>query len=203
MGESSGMAELGIRLVGSLAVVVGLLILIARLVNRRFKPADGAPVRVVHRQPLTRGSGVAVVAVGTRVLVLGTTEQQVTLLAEVEPDEIGLDEEYEHDEEVSIRPRLAARPTRPASADGRLAGSLLSADTWRQTLAAFSGSRDGRGATSSTTGEPGRATSSTTGEPDMATSSTTGEPDMASSSTTGEPGRVTSSTTEDEEQRAS
>jgi flagellar protein FliO/FliZ len=146
MGDSSGMAELGIRLVGSLAVVVGLLLLIARLVNRRFKPADGAPVRVVHRQSLTRGSGVAVVAVGTRVLVLGTTEQQVTLLAEVEPDEIGLEDDELLDEEISIRPRPAARPARspfgPArstSGDGKLAGSLLSAATWRQTLAVFSG----------------------------------------------------------------
>ena len=137
MGESSGMAELGMRLVGSLAVVVGLLLLIARMVNRRFKPANGAPVRIVHRQPLTRGSGVAVVTVGTRVLVLGTTEQQVTLLAEVEPDEIGLEEEM--DEEISTRPRPAARPTRSPSGDGKLAGSLLSLDTWRQTFAAFSG----------------------------------------------------------------
>lgn len=153
MGESSGMAELGIRLVGSLAVVVGLLILIARLVNRRYKPANGAAVRVVHRQPLTRGSGVAVVAVGTRVLVLGTTEQQVTLLAEVEPDEIGLDEEYGeqgYGEEVAIRPRPGPRPSRPAVADGKLAGSVLSMQTWKQAWAVF-GSRDGRGAASPTT----------------------------------------------------
>lgn len=162
MGESSGMAELGIRLVGSLAVVVGLLILVARLVNRRFKPAAGAPVRVVHRQPLTRGSGVAVVAVGTRVLVLGTTEQQVTLLAEVEPDEIGLDEEYDDepadDAGISPRPRPAAWTTRPTSADGRLAGSLLSIDTWRQTLAAFSGSRALRDAGDATSPEAGEDT---------------------------------------------
>lgn len=148
MGESSGMAELGLRLVGSLAVVVGLLILIARVVNRRFKPTNGAPVRVVHRQALSRGSGVAVVTVGTRVLVLGTTEQQVTLLTEVEPDEIGLDEEY-GDEAVAS----------PGPADGALAGSVLSPQTWKQAWAMFGRStgshalREGRGATTWTARE--------------------------------------------------
>jgi flagellar protein FliO/FliZ len=174
LSGDTGMAELGIRLVCSLAVVIGLLVLIARLVNRRFKASTGAPVQVVHRQSLTRSSGVAVVTVGTRVLVLGTTEQQVTLLAEVEPDEIGLDELYD-DGAADEAPRLTSVPSsgpRPAAiivrrtsadtsrrpgahraaptaraggrrtpveADGPLAGSLLSPQTWRQTFAAFGG----------------------------------------------------------------
>mgnify|MGYP003350055048 CR=1 FL=1 len=90
-GGSVGLGELAVRLVGSLALVVGLLLLIARFANRRFKAPSGAAIQVVQRQALGRGQGVAVISVGTRVLVLGTTEQQITLLAEVEPDEIGLD----------------------------------------------------------------------------------------------------------------
>ncbi|GAA3801599.1 flagellar biosynthetic protein FliO [Nocardioides panacisoli] len=152
-------AELGIRLLGSLAVVVGLLVLLARLVNRRFKAPAGAAVQVVCRQSLTRSSGVAVVTVGTRVLVLGTTEHQVTLLAEVEPDEVGLDEvgldevglaEVESagkHRSTGDSPGLTglATPDNPRRApvkyDGALAGSILSPQTWKQTFAAFGGSR--------------------------------------------------------------
>ena len=146
-------AELGIRLIGSLAVVVGLLVLLARLVNRRFKAPAGAAIQVVCRQSLTRSSGVAVVTVGTRVLVLGTTEQQVTLLAEVEPDEIGLDEieldETGLDADAAQGSRVGRFATSSTTGTGALAGSILSPQTWRQTFAAF-GSRGS--ATSATTG---------------------------------------------------
>lgn len=139
------LGALAFRLLGSLAVVVGLLLLIARGVNRRFKAPRGAAIQVVHRQALGRGQSVAVVSVGTRVLVLGTTEQQVTLLTEVEPDEVGLDlledgglgpvptDEAADDDQPPVR-------TAPAPA-GPLAGSVLSAQTWKQTLAAVTGKR--------------------------------------------------------------
>lgn len=140
---------LAFRLLGSLAVVVGLLLLIARGVNRRFKAPSGAAIQVVHRQALGRGQGVAVVSVGTRVLVLGTTEQQVTLLTEVEPDEVGLDvladgglgpapsADEDGDDDDGDRPTVRTPPT----ATGPLAGSVLSAQTWKQTLAAVTGKR--------------------------------------------------------------
>ena len=133
-----------LRLLGSLAVVVGLLLLIARFAGRRFRTTNGAPIQVVHRQALGRGQGVAVVAVGTRVLVLGTTEQQVTLLAEVEPDEVGLDLAAD---ELAVVPDDEDSPDAPRAAkaartsEGPLAGSLLSAQTWKQTFAAVSGKR--------------------------------------------------------------
>ena len=82
------MVELTIRLVASLAVVVGLLLLLARVVGKRFTGHAGAPVQVLHRQQLSRSASVAVVTVGSRVLVLGTTDQQVSLLAELDPDEL-------------------------------------------------------------------------------------------------------------------
>lgn len=141
---------LAFRLLGSLAVVVGLLLLIARGVNRRFKTPAGAAIQVVHRQALGRGQGVAVVSVGTRVLVLGTTEQQVTLLAEVEPDEVGLDVLADGglgpigvvpDTDTDTDAETAAPAPRRTTATGPLAGSILSADTWKQTLAAVTGRR--------------------------------------------------------------
>lgn len=146
-GGDASFGELAVRLVGSLAVVVGLMLLIARTVNRRFKAPSGATIQVVHRQALGRGTGVAVVSIGTRVLVIGTTEQQVTLLAEVEPDEIGLDlaaEEPEVPRHKRSDPADVEAPTRlsgttSASGLGPLAGSVLSPQTWKQTLAAFTG----------------------------------------------------------------
>jgi len=136
-GSDANLGELALRLVGSLALVVGLLLLVARLVNRRLKAPAGAAVQVVHRQALGRGQGVAVVSVGTRVLVLGTTEHQVTLLAEVEPDEVGLDLIDAGD----LAP--AAEPDRVPGAHraGALAGSVLSPQTWKDAMAAVSGRR--------------------------------------------------------------
>lgn len=82
------MTELVVRLVFSLAVVIGLLLLLAKLGSRRFRGRDGALVQILHRQALSRSSSVTVVTVGGRVLVLGTTEQQITVLTELEPDEV-------------------------------------------------------------------------------------------------------------------
>lgn len=82
------MLELSLRLAFSLAVVVGLLMLLAKFGSRRFRGGREALVQVVHRQHLSRGSAVSVVTVGNRVLVLGTTEHQVRVLAELEPEEI-------------------------------------------------------------------------------------------------------------------
>lgn len=138
------MTALVIRLVFSLAVVVGILLLLARVAGRRFQGKSGAAIQVVHRQPLSRGSGVAVVTVGERVLVLGTTDQQVTLLAELEPDELELPEaafdaaSTNGYAPAAEEPRVRAVPTHRAASqpttDGRLAGSVLSPETWRQAL---------------------------------------------------------------------
>lgn len=86
------MLELTIRLIVSLAIVIGLLLVLAKFGARKFRGANGALVHVVHRQPLSRTSAVAVVTVGSRVLVLGTTEHQVSVLAELDPEELDLED---------------------------------------------------------------------------------------------------------------
>jgi flagellar protein FliO/FliZ len=138
------MLELTIRLVVSLAIVVGLLLVLARVGARKFRGQAGALVRVVHRQPLSRTSSVAVVTVGSRVLVLGTTEHQVSILTELDPEELEPEVDLDlvaHDvDDATALPSLdtrAARPARPLVGDpreprGPLAGSVLSAQTWRQ-----------------------------------------------------------------------
>lgn len=131
------MLELTIRLVVSLAIVVGLLMLLARFGARRFRGQAGAMVRVLHRQPLSRTSSVAVVTVGARVLVLGTTEHQVSILTELDPEELDLVVE-------DVEPEPAPLPQEPRqrveigelvdAIEPRdpLAGSVLSPQTWRQ-----------------------------------------------------------------------
>lgn len=143
------MFAMTVRLVVSLAIVVGLLMLLARFGQKRFSGRSGSLVRVVHRQALSRSSAVAVVTVGTRVLVLGTTDQQVHLLTELEPEEIGstfvpaqdaqeaddlLDAAYgDSYDDVAARYSSAV----PLS-QGRLSGSALSPTTWKQAFQAMS-----------------------------------------------------------------
>lgn len=82
-------AELG-RMVFGLAVVFGALWLLARLARRRQGGRLGAPrhgrIDVVARRGLSRQSALAVVRVGERTLLIGTTNHTVTLLAELDAE---------------------------------------------------------------------------------------------------------------------
>ncbi|MFL6107103.1 MAG: flagellar biosynthetic protein FliO [Marmoricola sp.] len=165
------MLELTIRLVVSLSIVVGLLLLLARFGARKFRGSTGALVHVVHRQALSRTSSVSVVTVGSRVLVLGTTEQQISVLTELDPDELEIDDVAELALVADLEPtELSAQtastevtpdvPAAPAPARshrgshraapaartatdtvGPLAGSVLSPQTWRQAFSAVGARR--------------------------------------------------------------
>lgn len=125
------MAELAVRMVVSLAVVVGLLLLIARFSQKRFTGRSGSPLQVLHRQSLSRSSGVALVSVGGRMLLLGTTDQQVQMLTEIDPVEVdeAAADGYELPEEPSaVEPVAAPEPeveTPPARALVAVPDSLL------------------------------------------------------------------------------
>jgi flagellar protein FliO/FliZ len=112
------MIELTVRIIFSLLVVFGLLWGLAKLVRRPLSGRRGAFLQVVARQQLTRGSAVAVVKVADRALILGVTEQGVTLLADADP-------------------ALFEEEPAPLAPTERLAGSALSPATWRQTFAFF------------------------------------------------------------------
>jgi flagellar protein FliO/FliZ len=76
-----------LRVALSLACVVGLIWIAGRKLSgaqTRHTPA-GPTMRVVGRQALGRHSGVAVVSVGNRRLLLGYGEQQITMLTELSP----------------------------------------------------------------------------------------------------------------------
>lgn len=124
------MLEVALRLVLSLAVVVGLMLLIARWVGRRYQ-TTGSVMDVLHRQPLSRGASVVVVSTAGRGLVLGVTEHQVSLLAEVDPEDLALPEPDIATVEVED-PDGVARPATPAAPAAGLNGSVLSPQAWRQ-----------------------------------------------------------------------
>jgi flagellar protein FliO/FliZ len=112
------MIELTVRIIFSLLVVFGLLWGLAKLARRPLSGRGRGFLQVVARQQLTRGSAVAVVKVADRALILGVTEQGVTLLADADP---------------TLFEESSPEPVRPE----RLAGSALSPKTWSQTLAFF------------------------------------------------------------------
>jgi len=101
--------ELLVRLVISMAAVMAVMGLAARLVRRRQgtgpllagrrspatgpdsragrargrKPHPAAPIEVLYRRPLSKGAAVSLVEATGRTFLLGVTEQSVTLLAEL------------------------------------------------------------------------------------------------------------------------
>jgi flagellar protein FliO/FliZ len=87
--EDVSMVALIARLAVSLAVVFGLMMIAGRLLRRRGLGTKGTTatsrIEVLARQGLGRTSSVQLVRVGGRTLVLGVTDQQVTVLGEADP----------------------------------------------------------------------------------------------------------------------
>lgn len=74
-----------LRLTGAVVVVVALLLLASRVTRRMHGQTAGADhiaLTVVARQPLGRSASVAVVQAGGRTLILGVTDNKITLLSE-------------------------------------------------------------------------------------------------------------------------
>ena len=85
--------EMLLRLVLSLAVVLGIMAGAAALLRKKALPGLGggtrrrsAPIEVLARQMLGKGASVAVVRTGGQTLVLGVTETSVQVLAQADPD---------------------------------------------------------------------------------------------------------------------
>ncbi len=154
------------RLLVSLAVVLGVLWLVARRMNRRGGRRRQSPIEILGRQQLGRHSAIALVRVAEQTLVLGVTEGAVSLLTTADFEDVdGVPAADERASRVAPRRqadlRLAgsvaahedadasgsrtsgvgagADPQRsgsPLSGSG-LSGSALSPGTWRQTVDAL------------------------------------------------------------------
>ncbi|MCO7221732.1 flagellar biosynthetic protein FliO [Klenkia sp. PcliD-1-E] len=107
-----------IRLVLSLAFVAGVLWFAARVAKKRGLGMGNGLIEVVARQRMGRSSTVSVLRVADRVLVVGSTEEHVTLLAEMDAeivDEVLAEAEEERATEQEAR-RAAVAARRPARA---------------------------------------------------------------------------------------
>lgn len=130
------MISLTLRVVFALFIVLMLMWLLAKAVRRPYSSRRDGTLAVLNRRQLSRGSAVAVVRVADRALVLGITEQQVSLLGETDIEAFG-PEPAEHRDQLEVAPGSPATdlPGRhPRSSGGRLDGSLLSPKTWTSTL---------------------------------------------------------------------
>jgi flagellar protein FliO/FliZ len=125
--------ELVMRIGFSLLVVLGLLWGVAKVIRRPAGPRRAAGALVIlGRQQLSRGSAVAVVQVHDRALILGVTEQQISLLGEADLEAFeSHGHHHEHRDHMALEPDGGLPAAHPA---GPLEGSLLSPRTWGSTL---------------------------------------------------------------------
>jgi flagellar protein FliO/FliZ len=123
-----------IRLILSLGFIAAVLLFAARLAKKRGLGQGSGLIEVVARQRMGRTSTLNVVRIADVVLVVGATEEQVTLLAEVDSDTIdaALRERAPvrlagaREEDVDDAPTLVAR----TPSTGVLAGSVLDREGW-------------------------------------------------------------------------
>ena len=125
-----------IRLVLSLAFIGAVLLFAARVAKKRGLGQGNGLIEVVARHRMGRTSTLNVVRIADVVLVVGATEEQVTLLAEVDADAV---DAALREQRPAVRigaaespdgtpgdaPALAARST-----SGALAGSVFDRNGW-------------------------------------------------------------------------
>jgi flagellar protein FliO/FliZ len=124
-----------IRLILSLAFIGGVLLFAARLAKKRGLGQGSGLIEVVARHRLGRTSTLNVIRIADVVLVVGATEEQVTLLAELDSDVV----------DAAVQERSPARPSAadadtdddghspvpvPRPSTGVLAGSVLDRQGW-------------------------------------------------------------------------
>ena len=136
-----------IRLILSLAFIGGVLLFAARLAKKRGLGQGSGLIEVVARHRLGRTSTLNVVRIADVVLVVGATEEQVTLLAELDADSVddALNERTparqpagatrdddlgRHHDDLDPRPVLDRGPRVARPSTGALAGSVLDRQGW-------------------------------------------------------------------------
>ncbi len=94
---NSSTAEMFLRLLLSLGVVIGLMWAAATVLRKRGfaggtgrRPGPGVQVELLARRSLGRNSSIAVIRVGERSMVIGVTDHMVTKLDDADVEEIEL-----------------------------------------------------------------------------------------------------------------
>jgi flagellar protein FliO/FliZ len=123
-----------VRLILSLGFIAVVLVVATRMAKKRGLGQGSGLIEVVARQRMGRTSTLNVVRIADVVLVVGATEEQVTLLAEIDSDTV----------DAALRERAPVRLASAREADpdetptlvarspstGVLAGSVLDRDGW-------------------------------------------------------------------------
>lgn len=108
--DASTTAELMIRMIVGLAVVLGLLVVGTRVARGRVGRTTTVDIKICGRQVLSKASSIAVVRVGGRHLLLGVNDSSISLLAEG-------DDLVSSPVSTSPEPVLPAAPTPTPTAD--------------------------------------------------------------------------------------
>jgi flagellar protein FliO/FliZ len=147
---------LALRVVVSLAVVLGAIWFVQKRVGRGSRgKSKSKPISVVARQNVGAKASVAVVEFGGKRFLLGVTEHAVSVLdaGEIPAADVAAAIEAV-DEKATAKKDAPARdfadalsdaqgvsPSALKPASSRLAGSVLSASTWKQAFTALRGDR--------------------------------------------------------------
>jgi flagellar protein FliO/FliZ len=129
---------LALRVLLSLAAVLGVIWFAQRRLSKGVRAKAGKTINVVGRQGIGAKASVAVIDVDGKRFLLGVTEHAVTILHTSDAP-IAAAEAFSRALEAETgAPAAAAAAKAPlATAKGPLAGSILSADTWRRAFASL------------------------------------------------------------------
>lgn len=116
---------LALRVAVSLFIVLALLWYLSRRLGAGRAAGRRLPITVLGRQSLGRRSGVTVVDVAGRTLVLGVSDTEVRLLTELEPGPVQLLDD------VAAGATDPAETGPPPKGSSPLRGSVLAPETWR------------------------------------------------------------------------
>ncbi|MDP1793339.1 MAG: flagellar biosynthetic protein FliO [Acidimicrobiales bacterium] len=118
------------------AFVFGLLFVTLRVVGKLYNGGgakimggrhEGAVIQVIGRQSIGRNADVTVVTLGERTLVLGVTEHNVSMVAELDPEEMVTREV------IDIPPAMVAAVASPLAIPARTQAQA-SVPSWRDLL---------------------------------------------------------------------
>ncbi|WP_035303189.1 FliO/MopB family protein [Actinokineospora inagensis] len=138
------MAEI-LRVFFALVLVIGALWVAARLARRPLRNRRAGGLDVLARTQLSRGAAVTVVQVDKTALVLGVTDQQVSLLHVADAEAFAAPEPVAR----TVTPKITQRAAKTDAGDtataaaaktdkqAALTGSALSPSTWKQALDAL------------------------------------------------------------------
>lgn len=141
-----------LQMLVALAVVLAVMWLAARLVRTVGPARNEVLLELVARQQVGRASSVAVVRVADQALVVGVTDEQVSLLAEVELEQV--QQALEQQELARAARREHRQNLLPGQASGqglgsagplgaagegkgKLHGSIVAPSTWKQAVEAL------------------------------------------------------------------